>query len=83
MSQNSGSFYCFFSSGSFFLLTQGEKSTFSQLKAFISAWLSKKKKRIARKELVKRAVILGHVNWLNVFFFFERFDLRCIVDFST
>ena len=48
----------------FFLLTQAETTAFSQLKVFISVYVSKKK-RTARKELVKRSDILGHVKRLN------------------
>ena len=48
----------FFSSGSFFLPTQAEERAFSQLKAFISAQVSKKKKkRTALKEPVRTAIL--------------------------
>ena len=47
----------------FFLLTQ-EKMAFGQLKALNSAKVSIKKKT-ARKELVNRTAILGHVNRLS------------------
>ena len=67
MSQNCGSFYWFFSSGSFFffLLTPPEKRAFSQLKAAISAEVSKNK-ITAWKEPVKRTAISRHVNRLIV-----------------
>ena len=60
MSQTNGLFYWFVSSGSFFLLTQAEKRAFNQLKAVISAYVSKNK--TVRKQPVKRTAILGHVN---------------------
>ena len=59
MSRKSGSFYEFFLCGSFFLLTQAEKKGFSQLKAFISAKVSKRK-----KSCLKRTAILENVNRL-------------------
>ena len=58
MLQNSDSFQAVL----FSLLTYGEIKAFSELKTFIFA----NKERTARKELIKRTVILGHVNWLNV-----------------
>ena len=70
MSQNSGSFYCFFLSGSFFLLTQAEKRAFSQLKAVISASVSKK------KEPLKRTAILGHVIRLLVSYTVRQIDVH-------
>ena len=45
MSRKSGSFYKFFSSDAFFSLIQAEIWTFSQIKALISAKVSKKKNR--------------------------------------
>ena len=67
MSQNCGSFYCFFFKRFFFFLTLAEMRAFNRLKALSSALSQPKKKKSAFKEPVKRNAILRHVNRLIVF----------------
>ena len=49
MSQNCGSFYCFFQTV-FFLLTQAEITAFNWLKALPSAGVSKKKEPLEKNQ---------------------------------
>ena len=65
MSRNSGTFYWFFSSGSFFLVTYAEIRAFNWLKALFFC-LSQQKKRTALKKLQKTTTFSGHVNRLIV-----------------
>ena len=68
MSQNSGLFYWFFSSGSFFLLTQAEKKGYQPVKSR-SFCIGQQKKRTA---------ILGYVNRLNVYLNHSFYLLVCL-----